>query len=63
MVSKIRQGQPFRVYYFLTIYLFTGLYEVLAVALKLLAAAHGILFPDQGLDPGPSALGMQSPSH
>ena len=41
------------IYYFLTIYLFIGLYKVLAVALKLLAAAHGVLFPDQGSDPGP----------
>ena len=63
MVSKIRQGQPFRVCLLVFNYLFIGLYKVLAVALKLLAAAHGILFPQPGIGSRPPTLGVQSPSH
>ena len=35
----------------------------LVVAWELLAAAGGIKFPDQGLNPGPSASGVPSLSH
>lgn len=41
---------------FCNIYLFIGRYKVLAVALKLLVAALGIQFPDQGSNPGPLHL-------